>query len=191
MNALPAVFPVLKTSRLVLREIVPGDTERLYHYYSDPMVTEFFMSPIKSLQEAEEIVDASIGSFYQQRGIVWGLSETPDSPLIGTAGYEAISAYDSRVEIGYDLAKDYWGRGLMKEALEEMLRFSFDVLAINRIEAFILLENTRSVRTLERLGFTREGVLRQHRLFCGHFRDDVMMAILKQDWEQKTVHPDV
>jgi len=147
------------------------------------MVTEFFMSPIKCLQEAEEIVDASIGSFYQLRGLLWGLSETPTSPLIGTAGYEAISAYDSRVEIGFDLAKDYWGRGLMKEALEEILRFSFDVLAVNRIEAFILLENTRSLGTLERLGFTREGILRQHRLFCGQFRDDVMMALLKQDWE--------
>jgi ribosomal-protein-alanine N-acetyltransferase len=191
VNTLPVAFPVLKTQRLVLREIVPNDTERLFHYYSDTAVTEFFMSPIKRLEEAKEIVDSFIGSFYQQRGLLWGLSETPTSPLIGTAGYEAISVYDSRVEIGYDLAKDYWGRGLMKEALKEILRYSFDVLAINRIEAFILFENARSIKTLERLGFTREGVLCQHRLFCGRFRDDIMMALLKQDWERNTVRPGV
>jgi ribosomal-protein-alanine N-acetyltransferase len=188
---LPVAFPVLTTRRLVLREITPSDTERLYQYYSETAVTEFFMSPIKKLEEAKQIVDSFIGSFYQQRGLLWGLSETTTSSLIGTAGYEAISAYDSRVEIGYDLAKDYWGRGLMKEALEEILRYSFDVLAINRIEALILAENKRSIDTVKRLGFTCEGTLRQHRLFCGDFRDDVMMAVLKQDWERNTIRSGV
>jgi len=183
MNKLPIFFPVLKTKRLTLREITREDTERLYQYYSDPSVTEFFMAPIRSLEKAKETINSFIGAFYEQRGLVWGLSETPTSPLIGTAGYESVSAYDSRVEIGYDLAKEYWGQGFMKEALYEVLRYSYEILEINRIEAYILKENTRSIQTLKRLHFSCEGVLRQHRLFCGQFRDDVLMALIKREWE--------
>ncbi len=101
----------------------------------------------------------------------------------GTCGYKVLSPYDQRGEIGYDLARAYWGQGIMREALQAVIAYSFTQLDLNRIQAYVLTENARSIGLLRRLHFETEGVLREYRRFKGEFSDWVLMALLKKDWQ--------
>lgn len=70
----------------------------------------------------------------------------------------------------------------MTEALRAMLGYGFEKMELNRIQAIIDSENTRSIRLVQRLGFKKEGVLRQNSYFNGQFRDDVIFSLLKKEW---------
>lgn len=174
-------FPHLETKRLLLREIRVEDAEAIFAYCSDPTATQFFMNPLTELSQARPIAEEYYNYFHTGKGIVWGLSLKENPTLIGTCGYEIFSQWDRRGDIGYDLAPAYWRQGLMKEALQAVIEFSFTQLDIHRIQAFILAENTRSIQLLKSLNFTVEGTLRQHRWFRERFWDNVVMSRLKTD----------
>ena len=174
-------FPQLETKRLLLREINAEDAEDIFTYYADPLVTQFFMDPLTELSQAHPIAEEYYNYFHTGKGVVWGLSLKEHPALIGTCGYEILSKWDRRGDIGYDLARPYWGQGLMKEALQVVIEFSFTQLDLHRIQAFILSENARSIQLLKSLNFTVDGVLRQHRWFRERYWDNVVMSLLKTD----------
>ncbi len=173
-------FPKLETNRLLLREFRPEDSEAILQLYEDSQVTEYVMEPINTPQQAEAIVQEYMAYFQTSKGIVWAITLKGSTTVIGTCGYEVISVYDKRGEIGYDLGKAYWGQGLMKEALDAVINYSFSHLDLNRIQAYVLLENTRSIQLLKRMAFETEGVLRDYRWFKGKFTNWVLMARLKE-----------
>jgi ribosomal-protein-alanine N-acetyltransferase len=84
--------------------------------------------------------------------------------------------------MGYDLWPDYWGQGLMPEALRALLRYGFEVMELNRVEATTHTENQRSMRVLEKLGFQREGVLRDYYCREGMYNDQVLFSLLRREW---------
>ena len=88
----------------------------------------------------------------------------------------------ARGEIGYALARKYWGQGLMTEAVRAMLDYGFNTLHLNRIEARCDVENAGSWRVMEKVGMKFEGVLRQNIMLHGRARDARMYAILREDW---------
>jgi ribosomal-protein-alanine N-acetyltransferase len=177
-----SAFPQLETKRLLLHQISVDDTEAIYQYYSDPRVTEFFMNPLTDMSRARAIAEEYAGYNNTDTGIVWGIYFKDNPALIGTCGYEIFSKWDKRGDIGYDLATPYWGQGIMKEALLAVIKYSFTQLDLNRIQAFILSENTRSIQLLKSMNFKVDGVLRQHRWFRDRFWDNVVMSLLKMDW---------
>ena len=105
-----------------------------------------------------------------------------DHELMGTCGYYDWNKTVRRAEIGYDLNPTYWGRGIMTEALHAVLKHGFEEMDLNRIQAIIDSKNTRSMKLVKRLGFKKEGVLRQRSFFNGEFRDDVCFSLLKREW---------
>jgi [ribosomal protein S5]-alanine N-acetyltransferase len=176
-------FPQLETSRLLLREVGPQDSQAIFHYCSDPQVTEHFMEPLTSYEKAEEIAREYAGYYRTGKGIVWAVT-LKDSPLmVGTCGYEILSRYDKRGEIGCDLAREHWGKGLMKEAMQAVIEYSFNRMDLNRIEARVFTGNARSLGLFQSLNFKTEGILREHRWFKGAFRDNVILSLLKRDWQ--------
>lgn len=176
-------FPQLETRRLLLREVRPEDSQAIFSYYSDHLVTKYFMEPLTNQKQAEEIAQEYIEYYRAGTGLVWAITLKGDPTLVGTCGYEIFSRYDKRGEIGYDLALAYWGQGLMKEALQAVIAYSFDILSLNRIQAYIMAENERSIMLLKSLHFEVEGVLREHRWFKGKYIDNVLMSLLKKDWQ--------
>ncbi|MFQ5758897.1 MAG: GNAT family N-acetyltransferase, partial [Candidatus Bathyarchaeia archaeon] len=76
----------------------------------------------------------------------------------------------------------YWGQGIMTEALRAVLKHGFEKMELNRIQAIIDSKNTRSLKLVHRLGFKKEGVLRQRSYFNGQFLDDVCFSLLKKEW---------
>ena len=100
---------------------------------------------------------------------------------VGYLGLFQWSQRERRAELGYLLAKPYWGQGLMKEVLPEVVRFGFEVMHLHRIEARVDPRNVGSVRLLQGLGFRQEGLLRDAALSEGAFCDTALMGLLESD----------
>jgi ribosomal-protein-alanine N-acetyltransferase len=129
-----------------------------------------------------------IALFEKGEGFRWGITlKSGEAPgeVIGTCGYHAWAKDHFRAEIGYELARDYWGQGLMAEAIKALLAFGFEEMALNRVEAMVLEGNKASAGFLEKLGFQREVILREYEFVRGKFRDVLLFSLLSKDYLSK------
>lgn len=180
----PKEFPQLETSRLTLREMTLDDVEFYFHHFNNEKIVEgsIFPGP-KSLETAKKELELyCVNPFKENRGIRWGIIRREHDELIGTCGYYDWNKTAHRAEIGYDLEPAYWGQGIMTEALQAALQYGFERMRLNRIQVLIDSKNTRSVKLVDKLGFKREGVLRQYSHFNGQFRDEICFSLLKEEW---------
>lgn len=177
-------FPQLKTDRLILRKMTLDDVGFYFRHFNNEKIVKgsCFPGP-RSLRAAkEELERYCIKPFKENTGIRWGILIKKKDVLIGTCGYYDWHKIVRRAEIGYDLDPAHWGRGIMTEALRAVLRYGFNKMRLNRIQAIIDSQNSRSMKLVYRLGFKKEGVLRQRSYFDGQFRDDVIFSLLKMEW---------
>lgn len=127
-----------------------------------------------------ERLAAALEEFGADRAVRWVLQEPghETAPVVGTANYTGIvrGAFHA-CHLGYQLARDHEGRGLMTEALRATNEFMFDAMRMHRIMANYRPENTRSARVLERLGFRREGLARDYLFIDGQWRDHVLSSL--------------
>src|SRR4029078_1332119 len=93
-----------------------------------------------------------------------------------------ISLSNGRAELGYGLGRAHWGQGLMNEALNSLVKHAFDVVQLRRLEADVDPRNAGSIRTLERLGFQREGFLRERWHVNGEIQDAIFYGLLRREW---------
>lgn len=176
-------LPTLETSRLVLRRITPDDLFDVFDYASDPEVARH-VSWEHHLTTEDSRQFISLVEERYARGEVspWGMIDRARNRLIGTCGYVSWQPAHARAEIGYALARRYWGRGLMTEAVREIIRFGFDRMQLNRIEAHCLLANTASERVMQKVGMTFEGILREAMLVKGQYRDLKLYSLLRREY---------
>jgi len=104
---------------------------------------------------------------------------------IGTCLVFRFEEGSARAELGYALGRAYWGRGLMHEALEALIGSAFAVMGLRRLEAEVDTRNRSSARLLRRLGFTREGLLRQRWVTKGEVKDVEMYGLLRDEWPSR------
>jgi ribosomal-protein-alanine N-acetyltransferase len=151
-------FPELKTARVVLRVLTLDHTDAVYCHFSDPDVTQFMdIDPCRCLKDARDIILFHL----KDSGCRWGIFDKQTGFLVGTCGYHCwVKGMDSKAEIGFDLAKAYWGQGLMQEALQAAITFGFEAMNLRRIEATIEPDNQRAIGLVKKLGFCREAGLR-------------------------------
>jgi len=180
-------FPRLETGRLILRELTFDDVEFYFRHFNNDKIVEgcCFLGPASLEAAREELEVYCIKPFRENRGIRWGIVRKGSSGLIGTCGYYDWDKKAFRAEIGYDLDPSYWGQSFMAEALCAVLKYGFEKMGLNRVQAIIDSKNVRSMRLVGRLGFKKEGVFRQRSYFRGQFRDDVCFSLLKKEWERK------
>jgi RimJ/RimL family protein N-acetyltransferase len=131
---------------------------------------------------AEEWISTHKEAFEEERGVTFAVGLLPDGLLIG-----AISLGVSRVhewaELGYWIGQPYWNQGYCTEAAREVLRYGFDKLKLNRIQARYMPKNPASGRVLEKIGMRREGILRQSLKSFGVFEDAVLHSILRMEYD--------
>lgn len=114
--------------------------------------------------------------------ILWAI-ETMDGRLVGTTELR-LTLRAERAELGIAIHdKTWWNRGLGTETVRLVVDYAFEELNLNRVELTTDEENARAIRCYEKVGFVREGLLRQHRLVDGRFGNTVVMAILRADWQ--------
>lgn len=176
-------FPVLETPRLVLRELRADDADAIYALFSDPAVTRYHdLDTFTAAAQAHEFIARMRQRFANRAGIRWGIVRENDM-VIGTGGFNRWNIHDRFAHLGYDLAQAAWGQGIMTEAIGAMIRFGFDGLDLNRIEAETMLDNVASMRVLAKCGFREEGVLRQRYFWKGAFHDMRMFSLLRREYD--------
>jgi ribosomal-protein-alanine N-acetyltransferase len=127
----PDIFPILETERLILREISHDDSQAIFKNFSDPEVARwFFDQPLTDIEQAEKFIDSFNNEFKNGEGLTWALVIKKEDTCVGTCGYGEIE-HGARGEIGFDLAKEQWGKGLMSEALAPIIEYGFDVLGLS------------------------------------------------------------
>ncbi len=153
----PVDFPQIETKRLLLRELVQADAKAVFHNYADEEIANNFMDkPFADIAQAKQLIDAFKAEFTQGKALTWALALKETNACVGTCSYMIESS--SCAEIGYDLSKAHWGKGLMSEALRAVIDYGFDRLGFQKIEADTLSYNTRSINLLKRLGFHLDDV---------------------------------
>jgi len=177
-------LPIISTPRLTLRWISEDDVDGLYTVFSDPEVMRYWSSPPFSDRDAavqlqREIVDGN----EREMMMKWGIALSTDNVLIGTVTLFNLSLSNGRAELGYALGREHWGRGYMNEALRALLRHAFETLEMRRLEADVDPRNNASIRTLERLGFQREGFLRERWHVAGEIQDAYFYGLLRREWQ--------
>ena len=108
---------------------------------------------------------------------------TAQRKVIGTIGLMWMLRDNRSAEIGYSLSRQYWNQGIMSEAVEAILRFCFDTLRLNRVEAQHETDNPASGAVMRHAGMKHEGMLRQRVYNKGHYVDVELYAILREDYE--------
>lgn len=175
-------FPELESGRLFYRNITVKDAEALFMIRTDKEVMRFMdTESMMSLKESEKLIDSIGESFKSGNGISWGVVEKSEDKLIGYFGIWRIDAKNCRGEIGYALHPDFWGKGYMHEAAENLIRFGFNELHLHSIEANVNPLNINSIKLLEKIGFKKEAYFRENFLFDNEFKDSVIYSLLESD----------
>lgn len=180
-------FPSIITLRLYLREIVRDDADDVYLLRSDADVQRYNSRPMRSVIEAQALISTMQHWYRSVQAVQWGITIGDDNRVVGICGLHDWKPNHQRAMIGYDLAREHWGQGFASEAIREVLQLGFEQLSLHQIQAETIVENVRSVRLLERLGFTREGVRREHSLEDdGEYHGTAMYGLLRADYRHLT-----
>jgi ribosomal-protein-alanine N-acetyltransferase len=177
-------FPTLETSRLTLREILESDAESLLQVHGDGEHMKWFGSdPIPDLDGARKLVATFAGWRKDPvSGTRWAI-ELKDRPgLIGTCGLFRWNRNWRSCTLGYEISPAQQGRGYVKEALQTILPWGFEVMELHRIEAQVHPDNKPSLALLQALGFQQEGRLREAGYWSGRHHDLLHHALLKAQW---------
>ena len=173
---------LITTDRLVLRPVLHGDAQDLYEIFSDRQVMKYYdLLLFESLERAKEQIEFFTRGFEQRTMIRWGIELKQSGKLIGTCGLFAFNEDALKAELGYELNSSYQGNGFMTEALKAVLDYTFRECGINRVEAFVEPLNTASQGLLEKLGFTKEGTLREYERCRGELIDTIIYGLLRSD----------
>lgn len=190
-------FPIIETERLVLREIVEEDAEDLFGYYYDKEVTQYLdWDGPNSIEDAKGRIYNWNKGFNEKSLIRWGIALKSDNHLIGTVRCVTIYADFGDhgvhpcppVEIGYELSRSQWRKGIMIEALKAIIPYLFEKIETSRIQADVFPENIASLKLLKKLGFLVEGHLRDYVYHMGtmRFNDVMILSFLKKDFMYDT-----
>ena len=183
---IPDRLPLLDTNRLSLRELRHDDVADLYRIFSNPEVMRYWSRPVMTdKQEAHEMLREIIAGARERKFLQWGVALKETDQVIGTCTLFAIDESHKRTEIGYVIGREHWHQGFAREIVPRVIDFAFDELGLHRIEADVDPRNTVSIRIVERLGFQREGLLRERYHVNGEIQDSALFGLLKPNWTGK------
>ncbi|MGH7771372.1 MAG: GNAT family N-acetyltransferase [Candidatus Binatia bacterium] len=150
---------ILETDRLRLRRPVMEDAEAIFTYYAqDPEVTKYLTwRPSQSVEETRVHLLMCDAAWSQGKTFQWAIIRKEDDQLLGTIGFRVDG---HKLELGYVLAKVYWGVGYMTEAVRAAVEWALKEKDVYRVWAVCDIENQASARVMEKVGLQREGILR-------------------------------
>jgi RimJ/RimL family protein N-acetyltransferase len=176
--------PTLETERLTLRPMRAGDAVVMHEIFSDPEAMRYWNTPPHpSPEHTADRLAAGIERASRGESLWWGLERKQDGLLLGNVGiWPSAVQPEYRAELGYILGREHWGQGYMNEAQTAAVDHAFGALGLRRLEADVDPRNAGSLRSLKRLGFRREGLLRERWEVGGEITDSVLLGLLARDW---------
>src|SRR5690554_3736619 len=154
--------PVIETKRLVLKPLIIDDSESLLEIFSDPEVMRYWNTAAWTAnRDSLDFINESNDSMQRQEALILGVYLKSTGELAGKCILFSYDKESKRAEIGFGLGRYSWSKGYVNEAGEALIQYGFNSLRLRRIEAEIDPNNQSSAKALEKLGFSREGLLRQ------------------------------
>jgi len=176
---------VLETERLRLRPFTFDDEAAVFALVSDPEIARFVRFKAHRTP-AETRAFLELVQQYYRRGepFAWAIVRREDGRLIGSCGFVSQGGERRSAEIGYWLGKPYWGKGYAEEAAQALVRFGFEQMGLEFVEAKCFLENRAGQRVIEKLGMKFEGTDRSE-MIKGEYPELNMYGISREDWRGK------
>jgi ribosomal-protein-alanine N-acetyltransferase len=172
-------FPALETERLLLRKMTMDDSSFLFELRTNDLVNRYTDRPkMKNLDEAKEKMKTIISMCENNEGVAWAIEMKENKKQVGDISFWRIIKEHHRAEIGYSSLPDYWGKGLMAEAMRRVIAYGFSVLKFHSIEANVNPLNLSSIKLLERTGFVREAYFRENYFFNEKFLDSAIYSLI-------------
>ncbi|MCP9752725.1 GNAT family N-acetyltransferase [Ferruginibacter sp. HRS2-29] len=149
-------FPVLKTVRLTLRQLVATDEKEIFALRSDEHVNKYLdRTPAQSIGDAKAFIEMIDKNIPASNAVYWAISLAGSANLVGTICLFDFADDNSRAEIGYELLPGFQGKGIMQEAVSTVIDFAIRHIGVKMIEAFTHAENGYSTRLLEKFNFEK------------------------------------
>ena len=158
-----AFFKVTDKNRTYLRQWLP------------------WVDATKTADDTRKYIQSSISKFEKKESVDLGIWY--EGQWIGSIGFHYWDKANRKDTIGYWLAEDFQGKGIVTDAVRALIKYGFEEMNLNRIEILCAVENTRSRAIPERLGFKNEGVTRQCEWLYDHFVDSVTYSLLVSEWK--------
>lgn len=174
--------------RVILRPLERADAATIQPWVNDPEVTRTLLlfRPL-GLEAEMEFIDQMTKS---EAAVAFGLVDKADGALVGVTGLTQIDTRLRHASFGIFIGdKARWGRGLGTEATALVTRYAFETLNLNRVWLHVAATNLAGIRAYEKVGYQREGLLRQHLYRGGRYIDIVAMGIVRAEWPEAGPRP--
>lgn len=176
--------PTLQTARLRLRPFDDADADDLYALQSDAQVLRYWDSPPWTDPERSKRFIAACRQMAEEgTGARVAVDRLSDGAFIGWITFNEWNPDFRSASLGYCFTASSWGHGYATEAAGALLQWAFDTLDLNRVQAEADTRNLGSARVLEKLGFVREGTLREDCIVNGDVSDSWVYGLLKREWQ--------
>jgi [ribosomal protein S5]-alanine N-acetyltransferase len=172
-------FPVITTERLLLRQITLDDVTEVFRMRSDEKASQYIARPLaKTIEEAEAHINKLTKGVADNEIIAWGITLKGETKICGAICFLRMQKENYRSEIGAEMLREYWGRGIVLEAMIPVIAYGFSIMKLHSIEARLHPDNTASRRVLEKAGFVKEAHFKEDYFHNGKFGDTAVYSLL-------------
>ena len=178
-------MPDLMTPRLRLRRLTMRDAQDIFRYSRDPEVARHVLwDAHRTVGDSRAYLRYMLRRYRGHEPASWGIEHLDSGRIIGTIGFMWIQEDNNAAEVGYSLARDFWNKGIMTEALKAVIAHGFGRLNLNRIEAQHETTNPASGAVMRKCHMQHEGTLRSRLFNKGRYVDVELYAILRRDYNR-------
>ena len=169
-------FPILKTERLTLRQLLINDEQEIFTLRSDSEINKYLDRQVSiTIDDARNFINRVNENVIKNDSIYWAITLNDRNIMVGTICLFGFSDEIDNCEIGYELLSNFQGQGIMKEASEKVIDFAFNTIKVQKIEAFLHRDNQSSINLLEKLSFrnSNEPDKTNPELICYHLTKSI------------------
>lgn len=181
---MPLPTPTLHTGRLLLRPFDDTDANDLFALHTSALVMRYWDGPVWTERgRAERFIASCREMAVAETGARLAVDRVSDGTFIGWCTLQRWNSEHRSASLGYCFNDAAWGHGYAPEAGRILLGWAFDTLNLNRVQAEVDTRNHASGRVLEKLGFVREGTLREDCIVNGEISDSWVYGLLRREWQ--------
>jgi ribosomal-protein-alanine N-acetyltransferase len=173
-------FPIIKTNRLLLRQFVDSDLENVFKGLSHPDIIKYYGVSYDTLEAAQAQMQFFADLEKDGTGIWWAVCSHNNKMFYGAGGLNSLNKVHKKAEIGFWLLPEFWGKGIMTEALPLIYNYGFNNLGLHRIEGIVETENSNCKKAMAKLDFVHEGTMNECEIKNGKFISLDIYARLKE-----------
>lgn len=174
----------METEHYTLRKVQDSDIANIHKGLSNPEITKYYDVHFATLEETEEQMQWYRDLIKKGTGVWWGIYDKQNDEFCGAGGFNSLDKHHKKAEIGLWLLKEFWGKGILNEVMPQLFEYGFTKLGLNRIEGYVVSDNTKCKSALEKIHFIYEGTMRECEIKNGEKINVDFYSILKSEWKR-------